>query len=201
MLQRDTVSEPQVFTIGATVIRNVRSFATFTPDRRYRYDLVRYWGSRWSDDPAWRNPIDSPQAAIVAFIGLNPSTADAEKNDPTVKRCMRWAHEWGFHGFVMLNLFAYRATDPSEMLSCRFPIGAENDDIVRHWCFTAHRIVACWGAHGSHRSRSDEVRAMLKRLDRAACCFGNTSAGEPKHPLYLPQETSLVPLPAKVGGE
>jgi hypothetical protein len=88
------------------------SDAVFSEDRFYRYLLRRIWDS------------DKP---MIAFIGLNPSTADEINNDPTITRCITRAHDSGYGGIYMLNLFAFRATDPKVMKAFPRPIGPEND--------------------------------------------------------------------------
>lgn len=84
----------------------------FSPCREYRYTLYREW---------------APGDKVVMFIGLNPSTADEVNNDPTVRRCINYAKQWGYTGMYMTNIFAYRATDPNVMKAHPEPVGAEND--------------------------------------------------------------------------
>lgn len=140
--------------------------AIFSPDRAYRYML---WRS-WSFGPT------------VTFIGLNPSTADETADDPTIRRCMGYAKAWGYGTMVMANLFALRATDPRIMLAHPDPIGSKNDDALRDCAARSEQVIAAWGAHGSHRQRSSDVRFMLGGHLYA---LGLTKSGEPKHPLYL----------------
>lgn len=78
----------------------------------YRYALRRTW------DPA---------RPAALFVGLNPSTADAERDDPTTRRCVRFARDWGFGGLLVGNLFAYRATRPRDLRAAAEPVGPEND--------------------------------------------------------------------------
>lgn len=122
---------------------------------------------------------------MVAFIGLNPSTADETTNDPTVTRCINFAKDWGFGGMFMLNIFAYRATDPDEMKAVVSPIGKENDDVLIQYDKEAALTIACWGNHGSHMGRGKEVLGMISRL----YCLGWNKTLAPKHPLYLPSDT------------
>lgn len=142
--------------------------ATFSTCRKWRYSLWRVWDA------------EKPR---VAFIGLNPSTADEEENDPTVRRCINYARGWGYGGMYMLNIFGIRATDPRVMKKAEDPIGPMNDDYILDEITKSELILCCWGAHGAHRGRSDEVAEMLK--GRQLHCLGTTNAGEPKHPLYL----------------
>lgn len=149
--------------------------AIFSVCERYRYLLWRRWDKNGGD--------------LVA-IGLNPSTATHEVNDPTNTRLMRFARERGYGGLVTLNLFAFRATDPRDLRKTDEPVGAKNDFYIKERTRKARRgsiIVAAWGNHGAYRGRSDEA---LRILDTATChCFGLTKSGEPKHPLYLAADT------------
>jgi hypothetical protein len=156
-----------------------KSGASFSPCRIWRYVLWRTWGDL--------------HGSRCAFIGLNPSTADEEVNDPTVTRCMGFAERWGFHGMYMLNLFSFRATDPKEMKLAEQPVGPADDVTLRHYAGLADRVVCCWGNHGAHRKRSDAVRKLLSSLDREVCCFKINGTGEPVHPLYLPNAQLLIP--------
>jgi hypothetical protein len=156
------------------------SDAVFSFDTKHRYALVRNWGAFEA----------RPDAKRVAFIGLNPSTADATRDDPTVRRCIRFAKDWGYTGMVMLNAFAFRATDPKDMKGSLDPVGPGNDTALTHVCGQMSRVVACWGVHGGHLNR--DARLSLILPEHAAIeCLGVTSGGFPKHPLYL--KSSTVP--------
>lgn len=152
--------------------------AIFSPGREYRYSLVR----DWSGDPR----------SHVVFVGLNPSTADETTDDPTVRRCIRFARDWGAGGMVMLNLFAYRATDPRAMKRHSAPIGPGNDRCFDWYCDTARFVVCCWGAHGDHLLRGRYVTALLRNSCREKLrVFGLTKDGHPRHPLYLSKSSAL----------
>lgn len=153
----------------------VQKSATFSPCRRYRYTLCRSWG----EGPA------------VAFICLNPSTATETLDDPTVRRCIGFAKAWGYGTYWMLNLFAFRATDPRVMKAHAEPIGPNNDEVIRKIVSACDLVVAAWGVHGSHRGRDREVAGMVSGLQ----CLGKAAGGQPKHPLYLPGNSKLVPWP------
>ncbi len=142
--------------------------AIFSPCRTWRYVLWRVW-----DDTLPK----------VAFIGLNPSTADETQDDPTIRRCIGYARAWGYGGIRMLNLFAFRATDPKDLKAAPEPIGPENNWRLILWCESAQLRVAAWGAHGAYKSRGAEVRSMLWKLNLHH--LGLTKDGNPKHPLYL----------------
>jgi hypothetical protein len=150
--------------------------ATFSPDRVYRYAL-------------WRE-LEFFYERQVMFIGLNPSTADETNDDPTVRRCIRFAKTWGFSRMCMTNIFAFRATDPSVMLAAADPVGPENDKFLRECADRSHLIVAAWGNHGGHLYRDQQVLKLIPKLQ----CFGKTKSGNPKHPLYLRKDSLLQAL-------
>lgn len=149
--------------------------ATLSPCRRYRYDLWR----RWSSGP------------YAMFIGLNPSTADEQQNDPTIRRCIGFAKAWGYGALCMTNLFAFRATDPRDMKAAEFPIGGhENDLALRSLAESAGVVIAAWGVHGTHLDRAADVVKLIPNLQ----CLGLTKDGHPRHPLYLNADCQPMPL-------
>lgn len=153
--------------------------ATWSHDGYHRYSLWRIWD------------VDIPR---VAFIGLNPSTADERYNDPTVHRCQQFAARWGYGGLYMLNIFAYRATDPADMRAADDPVGYRNDLTL---CSTAALdavtlLLCCWGAHGAHLQRGDRVARMLAADGHTLACLGTTKHGHPRHPLYLRADVAPV---------
>ena len=147
--------------------------AVFSPCRTYRYALSRVWAS------------DKPYAL---FIGLNPSTADETLDDPTIRRCISFASDWGYGGLVMANLFAYRATEPSQMKGATDPVGVANDEWLMELAKYAGVVVAAWGNHGAFLRRSSHIRALLSELHYLQL----NQSGEPTHPLYL--NSTLTPL-------
>lgn len=155
-------------------------------DRLFRYTLWREW---WKDELF----INRDTIRYAMFIGLNPSTADEAKNDPTIRKCIGFATRWGFGALCMTNLFAFRATDPRRMKGHPRPIGAEND----RWLVAAGReagvIVAAWGVNGQHMGRDVEVLKLLNDLQ----CLRTTKDGHPEHPLYVPYDTTLKPYNVK----
>ncbi len=150
--------------------------AIFSRDRQHRYVLWR----RWTDS-----------RRMIAFIGLNPSTADEVRNDPTVTRCINYAKAWGYGGMYMLNAFAFRATDPRNMKRCDYPVGPHNDGFILDYVRRAKAVVVCWGVHGAFQGRSAALARLLRGVP--VCCFGVTKSGEPKHPLYLSKTTKTIP--------
>lgn len=142
------------------------SRARFSACGCYRYTLWRVW--------------DASRPSI-AFVGLNPSTADAEQDDPTVRRCIGYARRWKYGGMVMLNVFALRSTDPRGLLAVDDPIGPENDAWMLRSLRRVELAVACWGNHGELLGRGDQVARALGPFK----CLGLTKVGHPRHPLYL----------------
>lgn len=148
--------------------------AEFSPCRLYRYALWRIW------DPA---------AGTVNFIGLNPSTADEQVDDPTIRRCIGFARDWGYGGLVMTNLSAFRATKPAVMKTAAEPVGRDNDSWLMRVAAEARVVVAAWGNDGAYLGRDHQVRRLMPSLH----CLDLTKRGRPRHPLYLPAE--LLPRP------
>jgi hypothetical protein len=144
--------------------------AAFSSCGTYRYELRRVWNDT---------------RGLVCWIMLNPSTADAELDDPTIRRCLRFARSWGYGGIVVHNLFALRATDPAELRRHPDPVGPGNDEWLTRGT-SAALTVAAWGTHGALAGRADQVRTMLTRAGVRLHHVGLTRAGAPRHPLYLP---------------
>jgi len=117
------------------------------------------------------------------FIGLNPSTADETTDDPTIRRCIGYARDWGYAGLSMLNLFAFRATSPEDMKAAEDPVGPDNDCALTDMAEFAEVIIAAWGAHGTHLGRDKKVRKIIPNLHYLKM----TKGGFPCHPLYLPK--------------
>lgn len=141
--------------------------AVLSEDGFYRYFLSRQWGH---------------DGKRVAFIGLNPSVADAENDDPTIRRCVGFAKMWGGTSLWMVNLFAYRSTKPDFLRIVPDPVGPENDAWLERVILSADLVVAAWGNHGKLLGRGAEVENCYRdRLHRLAV----TKLGMPKHPLYL----------------
>lgn len=149
---------------------DAESRAVYSPCMRYRYSLTRIWHA------------EGPKAL---FVLLNPSTATEAQNDPTVERCERRARELGFGAFGVVNIFAFRATDPKVMRGVADPVGPLNDPAIADAALWADRIICAWGTHGAHLERGAEVLALLRARDLPLYHFGLTKEGHPRHPLYL----------------
>jgi hypothetical protein len=143
---------------------------------RYRYSLTR--------DVA---PLTGE--GTVAFIGLNPSTADATTDDPTIRRCIRFARDWGFARLKMLNLYAFRATDPVVMFAADDPVGPENDCTIAKVVGGSDMVICAWGVHGTGKRVEDVLR-----FTGAPHALGLTKDGAPRHPLYVKADTVPVPF-------
>jgi hypothetical protein len=154
----------------------------FSPCRRYRYTLEHMIDPLLGRDGQRR----------IMWIGLNPSTADESQLDPTLRRIRAFSVGWGFTSFVMTNLFAFRATDPADMLAEADPVGPENDDWLVHTAAGCEKVVACWGTHGAHVGREVAVMRLLN-VERLTC-LGLNQGRSPKHPLYVSARTALVPF-------
>lgn len=121
---------------------------------------------------------------------LNPSTADAVILDPTVRRCLGYAMDWGFKRMMVANLFALRSTDPSVLKREEDPVGEENDLAIAVGAATATLVVAAWGTHGTLKDRDRQVIEIVSRW-KDLYCLALTKEGIPGHPLYL--KKSLEP--------
>jgi hypothetical protein len=148
-------------------------------DGPYRYNLWRTWTLR-------------PEPALCAWVMLNPSTADATQDDPTIRRCVAYARSWGYDGIVVRNLFAFRATQPAELAAANDPIGPDNDGWLARWDGVG-RVVVAWGTGRWPRlhGRCDRVAALLEPLK--PLCLRMARDGQPVHPLY--QSADLSPSP------
>jgi hypothetical protein len=166
----------------------MKGTARFDGSGAYRYHLRRTWGNAHPLLYTFQRApqITDPERA-VAFLMLNPSTADAEVLDPTVRRCIDYAFRWGYGALEVVNLFALRSPHPRDLYAAADPVGAANDEAILATASEVDLVVCAWGAHGAFRDRAAEVLAMLRRNgygDRLAY-LTLTQAGHPGHPLYL----------------
>ena len=163
---------PEQLTLDLDASAPTRS-AVISPCGRYRYRLDR----RWADGPS------------IAWIMLNPSTADSNTDDPTIRRIRAFSRAWGFGALTAVNLYAWRATDPRDLWQAPDPIGPENDAYLVEACAESD-VIAAWGAN-ARPGRIAEVLALpgMARVQALEV----TKAGQPKHPLYL--RGDLTPRP------
>lgn len=148
---------------------NMRSTAVYSDCEAYRYALTRRW---------------EPGEGLL-YVMLNPSTADEQRNDPTVERCERRARQLGFGAFRVVNLFAFRATDPRALKTASEPVGPDNDAALLAGLEWGDRVLCGWGVHGAYRGRDTEVEALLRGPGCPLWHLGLTQAGAPRHPLYI----------------
>lgn len=152
-----------------------RKGADFSPCRTWRYALWRVWD--------WESHANN-----VMFIGLNPSTADENKDDPTIRRCINFAKSWGYGGIYMLNLYGFRATKPIDMVQFDDPVGPGNDEAFGYFRTRVGLIVAAWGSlpvRWRPRVQWQTRIAHVAGLCRPLHCLGMNADREPKHPLYI----------------
>lgn len=152
------------------------SSAAISPCGTYRYRLERSWAA---------------SKPFAAFVMLNPSTADATDDDPTIRRCIGFARTWGHGGLVVVNLYAYRATNPAELRGVADPVGPDNDEHLRTAFAQAAQVggpvVAAWGT----KAGPDRVRKVAAMAERFVA-LRVTKNGHPGHPLYVPAAATPV---------
>lgn len=176
--------------------------ATISPCGKYRYLLWREWrGTHARENWDWLGAVDgagqelgAPKACV--FIMLNPSTADGTLDDPTIRRCVRFAAALKYEKLVVVNLFAYRTSSPKELLALSHsddPVGVGNQDAI-YWATARAGLVVCaWGAHGGYLGQNETVLGWVSS-NPTLRCLGKTKDGHPKHPLYLKASTELEAL-------
>lgn len=143
---------------------------------RYRYSLRYCWDAT------------TPQITVVM---LNPSTADERKLDPTLRRCVRFAQDWGYGALEVVNLFAVRSPDPAYLRQIPDPVGTANDHFLRSACHAAQWVMVAWGNGGQWQGR-DRTFLELWPNHQLLYCLGLTKQGQPRHPLYVRRDT--VPI-------
>lgn len=154
----------------------------FSRCRRYRYSLT--------------HEIDSlplADARQIMWVGLNPSTADENELDPTLRRVRAFTMREGGTSFVMTNLFAWRDTKPAGMKAAVDPVGPLNDRVLLAQAAASALIVCAWGTDGDYRYRASNVLHLLR--DFPLRCLGKNGDGSPKHPLYVAGNTPFVAYP------
>lgn len=145
---------------------------------RYRYELRRVW---------------DPTGPLLEFVMLNPSTADASVDDPTIRRCVAFAKAWGYGGIVVRNLYALRATNPEALLnySGGDAYGPRNDEFIGS--NIADCTIAAWGAHAATLAPNAVAAIKVLQMCRPRLyCLGTNANGSPKHPLYVPSSRTPI---------
>jgi hypothetical protein len=141
----------------------MKTHAIISSDDKYRYQLSRIW--------------DDGKPAVL-FIMLNPSTADSEADDPTIRRVINFSKSWGYGGVYVGNLYAFRSTDPKKLQSTENPEGDENIDNIKILLGLTNRVIYAWG---NNRKEPE----WLRHLVDTPYCIDISKKGIPKHPLYL----------------
>lgn len=144
----------------------------------------RYWLSRPCE-------VEYPEKSTAFFVMLNPSTADASIDDPTIRRCRGFAKLWQCNGIVVGNLYAMRATDPKDLYESKDPVGPDNEKWIQRLLHEHGDVVCAWGDN----ARKDQVEWFTHRVRQANArmwCLGITKKGAPRHPLYLKKDTPLI---------
>lgn len=165
------------------LVDGVKADAVLSPCGTYRYMLTRDW---WPKD-----------RGHVLFVMLNPSTADATVDDPTVRKCATFARLWGYDGISIVNLFAYRATRPADLEAATTArpaidiVGPANDDLIEVLLDAAGigLVVAAWGAHRIAHGRGRWLRRRAAELEVPLHVLGFTQHADPRHPLYCRADT------------
>ena len=148
--------------------------ASFSEDRTHRYALWRDW---------------APGARCL-FIGLNPSVADHEKDDPTIRKCIGFAKRWGFNGICMLNLFTQVTTDPKKLKP--EPLNAEAARLMMGHASMAEKVICCWGAFEEATTGLVRIYDALQLARvKTLYCLGKTKSGAPRHPSRIAYATKL----------
>jgi hypothetical protein len=159
------------------------SEALFSSCGRYRYRLSRRWNAA---------------RPLAAFVMLNPSTADAVADDPTIRCCIRLAEREGFGGIRVVNLFAYRTPDRTLLATVSDPVGPDNDRHIRAAVRSATVCILAWGAYVPDSDRVQTVLRLLRRTRITLKCIemiGPAGNRQPRHPLYLRSTATLVDFP------
>lgn len=154
----------------------IQKRAILDETRKYRYILTRKIN---------QNPP-------ILFIMLNPSTADEYQDDPTIRRIIEFTKSWGYGSSIVMNLFAYRSSDPSELKKATNPIGRMNDYYLNLVSNHVDKIIVAWGVNGNYLNRAEKVVDILP-LKNKVFCLEKTKEGYPKHPLYI--RSNIIPIP------
>lgn len=164
------------------MIKEVEKDAYISTNGQHRLYLTRIW------DRA---------LPLVGFVMINPSTADATIDDPTIRKCMGYAEKWGNGGIYVVNLFSFRSKDPEDLHAASSE--QRNSDVsdfyIRKAAEKCPVVVLGWGANGDpYLDRVAEVYALLTQNSSTQVrCLKVTKSGQPGHPLYLKYEMPLIP--------
>jgi hypothetical protein len=159
------------------VERYLENDAVISDCGKYRYLLRRVWDYK------------KPRAL---FVMLNPSTADASVDDPTIRSCVRLVNGLGYGSMEVVNLYAWRSTDPDALPTPpSMALGCDNPRTIEAAVVRCDTVICAWGAHPYAQRNVPGVLDIIRLNRPAAYCFGKTKAGAPKHPLYIKSGTPL----------
>ncbi len=154
------------------------SKAVLSPCLQFRYLILRQWGPQ----PLWTG-------RLAGFLMCNPSDADAEKDDPTIRRDICYAKDLGYDGFIGFNLFGFRSPKPKALTTAADPVGPENDRYIAWACERVEIVICAWGAiladTYEHQQRVKQVMAIVRRFHPTVYSLGLSKRGHPRHPLML----------------
>ncbi|MFA5490202.1 MAG: DUF1643 domain-containing protein [Candidimonas sp.] len=155
---------------------DLTSRAILSDDHKHRFWLSRQWAT----------------GPLVIFVMHNPSTADADIDDPTIRRCIAFAEQWGYGGLGVVNRFSIRSSNPDDLWKTAYPNHQINDKILNHVVEKCESIVAAWGKHGKNAyqrsvisERDNFIFNLCHRYKRNISYIEVTKEGIPRHPLYL----------------
>lgn len=160
--------------------------AVLSACRRYRFELRR--------EVLLDAPPKTWGAGAAVFVMLNPSTADENLDDPTIRRCLGFARTWSCDRLVVANLYAYRATKPSDLWRAEDPVGLGNNDHLINLAMHHREIICAWGSNAGP-GRVFEVASLLRLAGARLWCLGTTKDGAPRHPLYVRGDQPREPWP------
>lgn len=161
----------------ATMTIGMMKSAVLSECGRYRYSLTRRW------------ELAKP---VLVVVMLNPSTADASQDDPTIRKVMGFARARNYGGITVVNLFAWRSTDPNQLPGDEAMAVGEINDVTIRTVAEGRTVLCAWGNDGVKLGRDKKVLAMLNRLGCQVVCLGTTKGGHPRHPLYVSYETRFA---------
>ncbi|HSV84550.1 MAG TPA: DUF1643 domain-containing protein [Ramlibacter sp.] len=156
----------------------MKKHATISDCGKFRYRLWRKWS----------------EGSPLLFVMLNPSTADAEVDDPTIRRCLRFAEAHGYGELEVVNLYAFRATDPKDLKRASYPVGPENNEHIAAAVHDAAAVCLAWGRIAAGLERPGIVLQQLRALGVRPQCLRVTRSGYPQHPLMLPSSCRMHPF-------
>jgi len=148
--------------------------AVFSRNKKYRYKLIRTWDK---------------QLAKIAFVMLNPSTADHKKDDPTITRCISFASDWGYGGVDIFNLFAFRSPYPEVLFAQKDPVGPRNRMHLKQALVEYEQVICAWGNDGKRLNQEARFFELVNGLE--VYCLKKNKTGSPAHPLYIPKTAKV----------